>query len=344
MNIATVLFNDDYFFAKKIYQNSKRYNYKTIAIILGNYELNGCPISFDKEFKTNKLLEIGYDLVIEIPSIIYLSNVNNLANYIIYLINNLSIDKIYLPSEFNSLKSFKDFHSKYSFYYPSYDKVFHYYLDSHDFIESKIKTKMYINRFYQSRVYDYLNLNLIQMLRKNKIKFKLVKSNYKINVSKEINDSYFNIIKLFISLTPKEKILDNDQLDINTINMLKNNLYKINEFSELEKLSAPKNYQYSTFFRSIILSLINFNKITLIDIDSCIIKYIGIGINGSKIIREFKKNNKEKAHLLISKINPSNSLIENYQLKLELLYSYLCNKYNSNSDLYKFPIILTEIA
>ena len=88
--------------------------------------------------------------------------------------------------------------------------------------------------------------------------------------------------------------------------------------------------------------MIDYDKNTNLDIENSIIKCVGLNEIGSKIIREFKKNKKEIATQFVSSINPSISLIEKYQMKLELIYSYLCNKYNSNSDLFKYPVKIEQ--
>ena len=109
MNYATLILNDDYKYASKINKYIHKNKGRSIAIILGNYELNGCPLFNNKDTRINKLIKIGYDLILEIPSLVYLSDINNLSDYIINLIKKLDIVKLYLPSEFYSLKSFKEF-------------------------------------------------------------------------------------------------------------------------------------------------------------------------------------------------------------------------------------------
>lgn len=343
MYYGTLIIDDNIRIANKINKYIHKLGAQSIAFMLGNFKLNGCPFMTSKDNRTKKLLKLGFDLVIEIPSIIYLNNISDLCNYISNTCKKLNISKMYLPSEFSSLKSFKQFHSKFNFYYPSYDNVFHYYLDNNDFVNSKILTNNYIRKFYRLETYDYLNLNIINTLKKNQIKIKLIKGNFTLGKTvNEIEQKYFELIKLYFTLNSSSNILINKQIDINTINMIKKHSYKLFNFNELEKLSAPKNFQYSSFFRSILLSIVNYNKDNILNINEAPIKCLGINRNGSKIIRDFKKNNKDYSHLFVNSIIPSNSMIEEYQMKIELLYSYLYNKYNANSDLFKFPIKIKE--
>lgn len=338
MNYATILIDDNISNAMKINKIIKRNDGKSIAFILGNFELNGCPYLINKEERTRKLLNIGYDLIIEIPSIIYLENINNLTEYLYKAIEDLNITKFYLPSEFGSINNFKSFHNSLNFTYPSYDRLFHYYFDYFDYKESTLKTKDYIKQFYRSRVFDYLNLNLLSSFRKNRIKFKLIKCEFNIESNESLYNNYFIKIKEFFTLTPSENILSINHIDFNTLNMIKNKIYKLESFDDLCNLSAPKSFQFSSFFKSILLSMIYFNKIENISKNYNVLKCIGLNDNGAKIVREHKKND-SKVMDLINTIKPSNSLLETYQMKLELVYAYLFNnKYNSNNDLFKFPI------
>ena len=115
MNYATILIDDNISNAMKINKIIKQNDGKSIAFILGNFELNGCPYFINKEERTRKLLNIGYDLIIEIPSIIYLENINNLTEYLYKAIEDLNITKFYLPSEFGSINNFKSFHKSLNF-------------------------------------------------------------------------------------------------------------------------------------------------------------------------------------------------------------------------------------
>ena len=330
---AMLFIDENYNYAKKTYKRIKNKSNYSIAFILGNYELNGLFCNDSKIDKTNKLLKLGYDLVIEIPYIIYLTSFELFSDYLTKLCNEFNVEKIYLPSENSSLKQFKNNHSSYKFYYPSYDKIFHQYLNDYNYLDASKLSKDYITKFYQMRVYDYLNLNLITSFKKNMIKYQFIKSNYTYNFNNNF-DSYFKHIKLYFTYSDSTAIKN---IEINTVNMLKNKLYKINNFDEFMQLSLPKNFQFGTFFRSILLTLLNIDP--CFKLDKYVIKYLGFNRNGSNLIRNYKKINKENHLEIISNINPSNSMIEKYQYDFDLLYSYLFyNKYNSNSDLYIFPI------
>lgn len=338
MNSAFILLDDNFDLAKKIYKKINKKLDKSIVFTLGNFELNGLPYKIDKINRTKKLLDIGYDLVIEIPSSIYLSSIESLKEYLLKCLSNLNITTLYLGSEHSSLTAFNKFHNNKGFYYPSYDKVFYYYLNYTDYKTSQELSKEYISKFYQNRIYDYFNLNVIKFLIKNNVKIKLVKTKYFIENNTLILNNYFRYIKLFFITNPTNKITLVSSLDINTINMLKNKLYKIESFNDLVKLSLPKNFQFATFFKSILLSMISYNN-DLVLKEHLFIKCLGFNQNGSKIIRNHNNNSDNNSLKIISRITPSNSNIEMYQSYIELLYSTLNeNIYNSNSDLYIFPI------
>lgn len=339
MNYAMILLDENYDFALNSLNKIKSKNAYAIAFILGNYELNGLPFSESKISRTEKLLEIGFDLVIEIPSIIYLKSIDLFKKYLFKLLIELKVELLFLPSENNSFSSFKNFHSTCSFYYPSFDKLFHFYLNSFSYEDSVSKAKEYISQFYKMRIYDYFNLNIINDLRKNHIKFRLIKSKFCIKPNPERYQRYFSYFKLNFTFLPSDIILNELYIDYNTFNMIKNKLYKLETFDELVKLSAPKNFQFSSFFRSILLTLIFCNMSFETELDNTFIKCLGFNKKGSNILRVYKNNMSENSPKILTKINPSNSLIEKYQMSLELFYSYLfLNKYNSNNDLFKFPI------
>lgn len=339
-----------------------------ICVTSGNYVMRGNFSSIDKFSKTEFALNIGADLVVELPLVYSIGNADIFASGAIGILNMLGVNEIYFGSELNNPKELYRIleimkSEKYNF-------VVKKYLDegnSYKLSNNKALEEFNINPLDSN---DSLGLSYIKAainLNSN-IVFKTIKrieSNYNDSiplssniasanairnldnienfVPSYVNDYFinygFNDIKNYIDLL-SYKILSstNDELsDIMNINEGIENLIKktkitsINDFNKL----VSKRYTLSRINRAMISILLNIKKFDLPNIPPYI-RILGFNNKGRGYLNEIKRNIP-----LIKKVKEGINPILDIEIQGSRLYSM-----KSKKDIFKKefePIIYKSV-
>ncbi len=81
-----------------------------IAVMSGNISMRGEISVFNKFDKSKLALEMGVDLIIELPTVFTIQNADNFAYYSVLFLNNIMVDEIWIGSENNDSFAYKKYY------------------------------------------------------------------------------------------------------------------------------------------------------------------------------------------------------------------------------------------
>lgn len=330
---------------KEIYPDS------IIILVLNGYFLERGIISIEsKETKTELALKYGVDLVIELPFIFGSNSADTFADASIKLLNHLKIDTLVFGSESNDkdllIKVAKNqlnnqFDSKVKEYmdkglnYPTaLNKANEYEIKEPNdllaisYIKSIIKNNYQIeittiqrtNKFHDITSNDtIISASNIRNKLKNNIDIDKYIPEGKINTINE--ELYFNLLKYqIITNNHLEKILTVDE---GIENRLKKIINEANNLDELINKIKTKRYTYNRLmrmFNHILIGLTKEDKNSVLNLEY--IRILGFTVFGQKYLNSIKK---EISIPIINKIQTSNTITSQYEIKAAMLYAQLCN-------------------
>ena len=328
---------------KEIYPDS------IIILVLNGYFLERGIISIEsKETKTELALKYGVDIVIELPFIFGSNSADIFADASIKLLNQFKIDTLLFGSESNNKELLinvannqlnNEFNNKVKEYmdkglnYPTaLNKANKYEIKEPNdllaisYIKAIIKNNFNIDIYPIKRTNDFHDINSTEKIVsasniRNKIKNNIDINNYipegKIN---NINEElYFNLLKYqIITNNHLDKILTVDE---GIENRLKKVINDVNNIDELIKRIKTKRYTYNRImrmFNHILIGLTKEDKLNIQDLEY--IRILGFSTFGQKYLNSIKK---EITIPIINKIQASNTITSNYELKAAMLYQLI---------------------
>ena len=285
-----------------------------ICVMSSSFSSRGDLSIFDKFTKTKQALNLGVDLVIELPLIYTIQRADIFAYYSVKLLNNLNVDEIWIGSETNDINVYEE-----------------YYQDNK---EIDNKTDYYTSYKLKSNIdllsNDILGYSYYKAIKDNNFNIKLntikrIDNNY---LDEKINNNSFiqsalsirNNIKDIEKYTPefvhndKNKILDENKLfdyikykilsssndELKKIYFvdegIENKLHEIknyNSFDEFVLYLSNKRYSKTRIKRMLIYILLNIKKDIANDAlntNPDFVRILGFNENGKKYINEIKKD------------------------------------------------------
>lgn len=267
-----------------------------VAIMSGDYTVRGEVAIFDKWKRSSDALKIGVDVVLELPSIFSMNNINIFSKYSIKTLKSLSsIDKLIFGAEHEN----KDFFIKTSDYLKNLDiekNSFNKNISQNLYIREKIHNEF---GFYPGSN-DFLGILYVKNL-ENDFDFQPIKrvvSDYndkkltgysassirKYLIKKNLvllnkNDNYFSSIKLSIL---KNKL--SNEIDKSDRIRIKNAAFKSNNFEEFINESYHKRLSKSKVKRESLKSALNFKNSWIEEFkDTTFIRPLAANDKGKKI-------------------------------------------------------------
>lgn len=284
--------------AKKIYPNSL-----VVAIMSGDYTLRGEVAIFDKWKRSRDALKIGVDVVLELPAIFSMNNINIFSKYSMKTLKTLSsIDKLIFGAEHPD----KNFILKASEYLKKIETntlSFEKNISKNIFIREKI----YHEFGYYPASNDLLGILYVKEL-ENSFDFQPIKRvvsnynekkltgysassirNYIINKNSILlnkNDNYYNAIKMSILKNKLSKNIDfSDQIRI------KKAAYKSNNFNDFINNSYHKRLSKSKVKRESLKVTLGFKDSWIDDFkDTTFLRPLAASENGKNYLYKLKEN------------------------------------------------------
>ncbi len=331
-----------------------------ILVMSGNYTMRGEISLLNKWDKTEIALLYGVDLVIELPTF-YATNASDIfSEGAIKILKELGCNYLVFGSESNNtdlLIKLANIQINNSLY----DKLVKEYMDNGynyptsmskalydlsnttinlpndllalSYIKEIIKQKANIKPISIKRTNDYHNLNIDQEISSaTSIRNALLEGkDIKKNIPKETYKKLYKIDfyeRLFIFL--KYQIITNINnlnifLDVTEglDNLIRKNIYKVNNYQELIKIIKTKRYTYNRLNRMFIHILLNIKKDDIKKLKEInYIRILGFNNKGKKYLKERKK---ESTIPLITKYSDLNDDNLKFELNTSYIYSIIMN-------------------
>lgn len=339
---------------KKMYPNS------TIVLVMnGNFTERGDVSIIDKWKKTKIAINLGIDLVIELPYPFATQSADFFSYGAVTLLEKLKVDKLVFGSESNNIEDLKliaktqienDEFEKLVKIYSKMGKNYPTALSCalEDLTGKKIETPndllgiSYIKTILENnykikpetikRTNDYHSTELDNSISSATSIREALKNNQNINnqvpeeTKKELNnlhfiDDYFNILKYKI-ITEKDLSIY-QTVDEGIDNLLKKEITNCNSYDELIKKIKSKRYTYNKISRMLIHILCNFTKEKANNFRE--IKYIRIlGLN--KKGRDYLNTIKKEINIpIISKITREKDEMLEFEIETTKIYDIINN-------------------
>ncbi len=250
-----------------------------ICVMSSSFTQRGDLSLFDKFIKTKQALNMGIDLVIELPLIYTIERADIFASYSVKLLNSLNVDEIWIGSENNDPSIYEKYYSNIKIdnkddYSTSYKDKSSIDLLSNDILGFSYYKAIKDNSFN-------IKLNTIKRIENNYLDSKANDSNIQsaLTIRNNISDiekytpQYVSADKDLIldenklfSLI-KYKILSSDKKDLKNIFFvdegIENKLYDIKNYNDLTtfiEYLSNKRYSKSRIKRMLIYVLLNVTK------------------------------------------------------------------------------------
>ncbi|MGL4949562.1 MAG: tRNA(Met) cytidine acetate ligase [Anaeroplasmataceae bacterium] len=340
-----------------------------VAIITGYTSMRG-DIQLMSKFDRCKLaLEIGVDLVIELPYIFSNNNANIFSYYSVKFLNNLNIDEIWIGSESNKIEPYydylkainsKDYNLKLKEYLDlgnsyktssnlalknlgykellSNDILGIFYLDAIIKLKSKIKLnliKRINNNYNDKQLTNKISSATAIRNNLNSIKEQVPSNTYNLYLKKGFNDenNILNYLKYKVILNNLENIF---LVDEGIENSFKNAL-NASSIKEFVDLVTSKRYTSSKIKRIISNILFDvkqsdFNKAKNEDLN--FVRVLGFNSLGKSYLSSIKKDIKIYTNIK----NNINSIFD-IEIKVSKIIDLMYNQNNFNTE-QKGPIII----
>lgn len=280
-----------------------------ICVMSSSFTQRGDLSLFDKFIKTKQALNMGIDLVIELPLIYTIERADIFASYSVKLLNRLNVDEIWIGSENNNPSIYEKYYNNIQIdnkedYSTSYKDKSNIDLLSNDILGFSYYKAIKDNSFN-------IKLNTIKRIENNYLDSKANDSNIQsaLTIRNNISDiekytpQYVSADKDLIldenklfSLI-KYKILSSDKKDLKNIFFvdegIENKLYDIKNYNDLTSFIeylSNKRYSKSRIKRMLIYVLLNVTKsdanLALSDLAVRILGYNDIGKSYLKTIKK----------------------------------------------------------
>ncbi len=347
------------YFIKKI---KHKYPDSLIITIINGYFLERGEISIiSKENKTNIALNMGSNIVIELPVFFGTQSADTFANAAIYLLNILKVDKIIFGSESNNLNNLENIATKqlntdYSKELKNYLKEgINYPTALNKTLKNNIKQPNDLLGISYIKAIKLLNPSISYEIIKRTNEYHDIKSNNKIISASNIRNKIKNNIKInkyipnivmnyieninydiFFNLIKYKILTDNHLSDYLSVdegieNKLKKEIINSQSLDDFIMKIKTKRYTYNRLNRMLIHILIGITKEDRKKINfPTYLKILGFDKNGQKYLNSIKK--------VINLLKPNNKdIIYNYELKALEIYNLIIQK-NYNYDRINKPI------
>lgn len=302
---------------KEIFPNSI-----LLVVLNGLFTERGNISIISKEDKTRLALDYGIDIILELPTIFGTQASDVFAYYSIKILNEFHINYLVFGTEDDNLDAIKkvvniqnkdvDFNNRIKAYL---DKGFNYptalakaininisytpnnllaisYLKAIDKINNKIKP------FNIKRTNDYHDIksnetiisatNIREKINNNIDISKFIPDYNLTTINKTNSNEYFNLLKYkIISTSNLSSILSVDE---GLGNILKNNIFEVNNTEELTNKVKSKRYTYNKINRMFLHIMLNINRKDNIEDNLAYIKILGFNKRGQKYINTIKKD------------------------------------------------------
>ena len=336
-------------------------DYTIIVVMNGNFTERGDITIIDKWKRKDIALELGIDLVIELPFPFSTQSADFYAYGAISILEKLQCEKVIFGSESNNIEVLKLI-AKTQLENSEFDKLVKIYCklgynyptaiskSIEDLINKKIDTpndllgisyiKTILKNNYKiipetiKRINNYhdkdLETNLSSataireaLLNKKNIKDQVPENTYKRLTNLHKIDDYFNLIKY--KIITEENLEKYQTVDEGFNKVLKNNISNCNNYEELVNICKSKKYTYNKIKRMLLHILCNYTKESNNRFTN--ITYIRpLGFN--KKGKEYLNNIKKKIDIpIISKITREKDSMLEYELETTKIYDL---PYNDN--------------
>ena len=350
--------------------NKIKEKYKDASIILvlsGNYTQRGIPSIIDKWKKTKLSLELGIDLVIELPFPFSTQSADYFAYGATTILNYLKVDKLIFGSESNDIKVLEKIvdaqkDDKFNTLVKLYCKSGYNYptalsLSLEELTNEKITTPndllgiSYIKAIKENnynievetikRTNDYHEEELNEEISsataiRNALKDGIDISNQvpeiELNYLNDLHyiDDYFNIIKY--KIITEEDLSIYQTVDKEITKKLKKEILNSNNIDEYIKRIKTKRYTYNKISRMLLHILTNFTKEKAKEFNKIsYIRILGFNKSGRNILNSIKKDIDIP---IISKITKEKDPMLEFELEVDKTY-YLNTTYKNDTVIYK---------
>ncbi|MBQ9520114.1 MAG: nucleotidyltransferase family protein [Acholeplasmatales bacterium] len=282
-----------------------------ICVMSSSFTQRGDLSLFDKFIKTKQALNMGIDLIIELPLIYTIERADIFASYSVKLLNSLNVDEIWIGSENNDTSIYEKYYSNIQIdnkedYSTSYKDKSNIDLLSNDILGFSYYKAIKDNSFN-------IKLNTIKRIENNYLDSKANDSNIQsaLTIRNNISDiekytpQYVSADKDLIldenklfSLI-KYKILSSNKKDLKNIFFvdegIENKLYDIKNYNDLNSFIeylSNKRYSKSRIKRMLIYVLLNVTKSDAnLALDSDLaVRILGYNDIGKSYLKTIKKD------------------------------------------------------
>ena len=284
-----------------------------ICVMSSSFSSRGDLSIFDKFTKTKQALNLGIDLVVELPLIYTIQRADIFADNAVKILNNLNVSEIWIGSEANDISIYEKYYNNNEInnkddYYTSYkDKAnmdllsndilgFSYYKSIRDNkFNIELKTIKRIENNYLDKNLNNSSIQSALSIRNNIENIEKYTPEYVYNDKNLILDEN----KLFKYL--KYKILSTSVNDLKTIYFvdegLENKLYDIIDYDNYQDFIdylSSKRYSKTRIKRMLTYVLLNITKDMAnkaYEIDNSFVRILGYNDKGKAYLNSIKKNN-----------------------------------------------------
>lgn len=284
-----------------------------ICVMSSSFSSRGDLSIFDKFTKTKQALNLGIDLVVELPLIYTIQRADIFANNAVKILNNLNVSEIWIGSEANDISVYEKYYNNNEInnkddYYTSYkDKAnmdllsndilgFSYYKSIRDNkFNIELKTIKRIENNYLDKNLNNSSIQSALSIRNNIENIEKYTPEYVYNDKNLILDEN----KLFKYL--KYKILSTSVNDLKSIYFvdegLENKLYDIinyDNYQDFIDYLSNKRYSKTRIKRMLTYVLLNITKDMAnkaYEIDNSFVRILGYNDKGKAYLNSIKKNN-----------------------------------------------------
>lgn len=283
-----------------------------ICVMSSSFSSRGDLSLFDKFTKTKQALNLGIDLIVELPLIYTLQRADIFADNAVKILNLLKVDEIWIGSETNDLSLYEKYYNNdiidnKSDYSTSYKDKSNIDLLSNDILGYSYFKSIKNNNFN-------IKLNTIKRITNNYLDKNLNTSNIQSALSIRTNIDSIDKYTPDYVYNDKNKILDENTLfpyikykiitsSINKLNSLYfvdegieyklKDIYKFNNYNDFIEYLSNKRYTKSRIKRMLIYILLNITKSKANDIyknDINFIRILGYNTIGKQYLSSIKKN------------------------------------------------------
>lgn len=349
-------------------------DYTIILVLTGFFNQRGNLSVLSKYDKTKIALEMGIDLVVELPFVFSTQSADIFARGSIEILKYLNVEKIVFGSECNDIEMLKNIATiqnsneyndlvkefvQMGFNYPTsiskalklkgYDIKDPNDLLAISYIKAINEISANIEPICIRRTSTYHSLDTNDKIISASAIRKLLNENRRIKnfVPKNVlkyhmynnSDNYFKFLKFKI-LSEINSLNKFQTVDEGIENRIIKYIYDSNNTDDLIFKIKSKRYTYNRINRMFVHILCNFtkdeaNKFNKIEY----IRLLGFNQNGKKYLNQIKK---EIDIPIISKFSSSKSKMLNLEKRVTSIYAYIFNENNLNKQEYQdFPIIIS---